>query len=167
MPAGATYEPLATTTLAVANSDITFSSIPGTYTDLRVVFQGVANSGTMQAYMRLNGNTGSNYSYTILEGNGTTAASSRVTNDTAMYLSYESLNTTAPGLAIIDIFSYAGSTNKTVLIQHSVDKNGSGRVARSVQLFRSTSAITTVLITGLGTNFGVGTTATLYGIKAA
>ena len=33
----ATYEPIATTTLGSAATNITFSSIPATYTDLRLV----------------------------------------------------------------------------------------------------------------------------------
>jgi hypothetical protein len=35
--ATATYEPIATTTLAVTSASITFSSIPSTYTDLVIV----------------------------------------------------------------------------------------------------------------------------------
>ena len=37
MAAGATYEPIATQTLASAAASITFSSIAATYTDLRLV----------------------------------------------------------------------------------------------------------------------------------
>ena len=38
MAAGATYEPIATTTLGSAAADITFSSIASTWTDLRISF---------------------------------------------------------------------------------------------------------------------------------
>jgi hypothetical protein len=69
----------------------------------------------------------------------------------------------------IDLFSYAGSTNKTILTTTSTDKNGSGGVGRIVSLWRSTSAITGITITDGGAGFGwaSGTTATLYGILRA
>jgi hypothetical protein len=67
----------------------------------------------------------------------------------------------------MDFFSYAGSTNKTVLIEISQDYNGSGVVQRSVALFRDTAAITRLDLTAVGTTFAIGTTATLYGILKA
>jgi len=66
---------------------------------------------------------------------------------------------------MIDIFNYSGNTNKTVLWAESSDKNGSGAVSRNVGLWRNTSAITTIQLSDSSSrNFGVGTTATLYGI---
>jgi len=41
MPAGATYNCIATTTLGSAQSSVTFSSITGSYTDLVLVFSNV------------------------------------------------------------------------------------------------------------------------------
>jgi hypothetical protein len=46
MPAGNTYEAIATQTLGSAAASVTFSSIPGTYTDLVLVVAGTLTTGT-------------------------------------------------------------------------------------------------------------------------
>ena len=162
-----TYEPIATTTLGSAASSITFSSIAGTYTDLRVVFSGTATvSGALRC--QFNSDSATNYSVTILYGDGTTAASQVITNQTYMNLSWaRGIQTSTPMMATLDIFSYAGSTYKTALTQLSNDNNGAGATASTVGLWRSTSAITSITLFMSGTTFETGTTATLYGIKAA
>ena len=59
-----TYEPIATTTLGSAASSITFSSIPATYTDLRLVLVHTPSASTGNAQMQFNSDTATNYSYT-------------------------------------------------------------------------------------------------------
>ena len=163
----ATYEPIATTTLGSAASTITFSSIPATYTDLRLVLVGTSSSTSTQ-WIRLNSDTGSNYSLTAIRGNGSSAISWRDTSTSISIASeYTGASSTIPLLVTIDFISYAGSTFKTMLIESSEDKNGSGDVIRRVGLWNSTSAINTILISRNNGNFNTGTTATLYGILKA
>ena len=163
----ATYEPIATQTLGSAANTITFSSIPATYTDLRLTITALQGSGNNIA-LRFNSDSGTNYSRTRLIGNGSAASSTRATDDTEIDLNRESLSATAPSLYNVDLFSYAGSTFKTLLVSANEDRNGSGSVMSVVGLYRSTSAISTILITSLSADtMGVGTTATLYGIKNA
>lgn len=156
-----TYEPIQSYTLTSAASSINFTSIPATYTDLRVVW-----TGTRGGYLefQFNGDTGTNYSYTWLDGSGTAAASGQTSNDGFIYLSQRPFSSTIPEMATIDIFSYAGSTYKTCLTSYQQDTNGSGYVGRQVGLWRNTSAITQVSI--IGGSMNIGTTATLYGIKS-
>lgn len=161
----ATYEPIATTTLGSQTPSITFSSIPATYTDLRVVVVCTASVNGAQIVTRFNGDTATNYSYTQLQGSGTTASSGRATSQTYLLFLNGGGSTTIPTFAVMDIFSYTGSTNKTVLTSNNTDKNGSGNVVSSVGLWRSTAAITSILLDM--SDFKAGTTATLYGIKAA
>jgi hypothetical protein len=168
----ATYDLIASQTLASTASTITFSSIPSTYTDLRLTALSVwPGSGNLSLYLTLNSDTGTNYSWTSLYGNGTSAVSGNTTNDSPMQINLVStVNSAIPSFANIDFFSYAGSTYKTVLSNFSIDKNGSGYALRSVHLWRSTAAINRIDITNLAafsTNFGVGSTFNLYGIKAA
>lgn len=164
----ATYEAISTTTLGSAASTITFSSIPGTYTDLRLVIVPTVASGTGYLLMRFNSNSATNYSLTEMYGTGSSVFSARSTSQTEINLTGNGLGvTTTPHLYTVDIFSYAGSTNKTCLITASEDENGSGYVIRQIGLWRQTSAITSISFTSSGSNYASGTTATLYGILKA
>ena len=164
----ATYEPIATTTVAVAAASITFSSIASTYTDLRVVLIPTAATG-QDLLVRLNSDTGTNYSSTTLVGNGTNALSFRATSTTSFTIDQgmPGLSTTIPTMYNLDFFSYAGSTFKTILNRTSADFNGSGQLCANVGLWRNTAAITSITFTTASTLFSIGTTATLYGIKNA
>jgi len=162
-----TYEPIATQTLGSAASSITFSSIGSGYTDLRVVFTGTSSSVPASYFMQYNGDTATNYSQTDILGDGSAASSNRRTGQTVIYLYQTVLSPTIPHLTTIDIFSYAGSTFKTCLINGSEDENGSGTTFSRVALWRSTAAITQVSVLKLSGTFNTGTTATLYGIKNA
>jgi hypothetical protein len=157
---------IATQTLGSSAATITFSSIPSTYTDLRLVLTTTTVSTGENVFMTFNSDTATNYSRTLLYGDGTSAASARATNSAFLiWTTAGGTSSTIPSFFTADIFSYAGSTYKTSLLTSSEDKNGSGAVERYVALWRSTSAITRLDInTGGGSNFAAGTTATLYGI---
>ena len=170
MPAGATYEPIATTTVSSTTTGVTLSSIPSTYTDLLIVTNIITTAADRSVYLRVNGDTGSNYSYTSIYGEGTAAASGRSTSQTRSKIlgEFYGTSTTVPCNIRTSILSYAGSTNKTFLSSASGDKNGTGEVGRFVGLWRSTSAINSITIdTGGANDIASGTTITLYGIKAA
>ena len=160
----ATYEPIATTTLSSNQQEITFNSITSAYTDLRVVLSAVSSTSVDFFRYRFNGDTGTNYSSTDLIGNGSSALSQRNTSSSAILV--QNFYNTPPTLFEIDVFSYAGSTNKTTLNATSSDLNGSGAVARTVGMWRNTAAITLITLRA-NTNFASGTTATLYGILRA
>jgi hypothetical protein len=161
-----TYEKIATTTLGAASATITLSSIPATYTDLRLVFVGGGASGG-QFRLRLNSDTGTNYSSTIITGNGSSASSTRYTSVDGIKSGYD-IGTTTFSLISFDIFSYAGSTNKTVLLQYSNDQNGSGQTQATVGLWRNTAAITSITLDLIGgIDFRANSSLTIYGIKAA
>jgi hypothetical protein len=162
-----TYEPIATTTLATTSTSVTLSSIPSTYTDLRVILN-IKSTGTSDYGLRgyINGDTGSNYSETNLQGYGS-VVSSRLSNETKGSYSFTYGFSNEGALYIFDFFSYAGSTFKTFLVSGSTDQNGSGAVERSVQLWRSTSAINSLNFFPASDNFAAGSTFTLYGIKNA
>lgn len=166
MPAGATYEPIATATAAGGTASYTFSSIPSTYTDLILVSHLRAGSATSSFTARLNSDSGSNYSNTILYGDGTSPGSTRFSSQTFTYLSYYGFPTTADtfALTITHFFNYSNTTtNKTWLSGNSFTASG---VDRLVGLWRSTAAINSITLYA-GNTFAAGSTFTLYGIKAA
>lgn len=161
----ATYEAIATQTLGSAAATITFSSIAASWTDLRLVLSGVTDGSGKAIRFRYNGDTNINYSYTNIAGNGSSAYSNRA--GASYILTNDGTSTTAPSLIEIDIFSYASSTYKTCLCTGSEDQNGAGQLVKTVGLWRDTSAINSISIFVSSGNFATGTTATLYGIKAA
>jgi hypothetical protein len=160
-----TYEPIATSTISGAASS-TFSSIPATYTDLRLVFTGTLSDATAELAMYYGTLTGTPYSASLMQGNGTSATSFRVTNKDVLYLANNVFISSNQSLVTADIFSYANATDyKTALITLSNDKNGSGTIQTQVALKRNTAAISSLTLeVFVGTITG---TATLYGIKAA
>jgi hypothetical protein len=160
-----TYEPIATTTLASAAASYTFSSISQSYTDLILISTTTNDSVDYSLAIKLNGDTtGTLYSRTILSGNGTAAASSRGTSEVAYYPLY-SANLAYPAFALVNFLNYSNTTTyKTFLSRGNVTQ---ANVYATVGLRRSTEAISTIAISPTAGNFAIGSTFTLYGIKAA
>ena len=158
----ATYEKIATTTLGSATNSVSFTSISGSYTDLVLVVNG-AQSSANSCGIRFNSDSGSNYSSTRLGGDGGSALSNLFTNNNMAYtfIQYTSQNAT-----IFNIMNYSNTTTyKTVLSRFN---NAANFVAAYVALWRSTAAITSLSVQDVDgtTNFAIGCTFTLYGIKA-
>jgi hypothetical protein len=157
-----TYEPIASQTLGSDTASVTFSSIPGMWTDLILVVHGsgsTANDGILE----FNGDTASNYSVTQLRGNGSAASSVRYT---AAYLNGVGVWTTGNAYTfIVHIMSYA-NTNvfKTWLSSAS---RADSEVNRVVGLWRSTSAVTEIKVKRGSGNILTGATFSLFGIKAS
>lgn len=157
-----TYEPIATTTLSTSTATVSFTSISGTYTDLVLVVAGVTTSGTEAVAVQVNSDTGSNYSRTVLLGNGTTASSSRSSNQTSAGLGV--LDSATQGNTIYHFMNYSNTTTyKTFIARGNV---ASEQARTAVGLWRSTSAITSITVL-VGTSFASGSTFTLYGILSA
>ena len=157
------YEVISKQTLGTAVGSVTFSSIPATYTDLVLVFNGTAASAQFME-LRFNGDTATNYSQTRLTGNGTSASSDRTS--TLDVMDVGNLHT-AQTTNTLQIMNYANATTfKTVLCRSN---QAGAQVSARVGLWRKTpEAITTILLRPSGgANFSIGSTFTLYGIKAA
>jgi hypothetical protein len=138
-----TYEPIATTTLATAVSSVTFSAISGSYTDLVLVLSARSSQtgATDGLAVRVNSDTGSNYSSTYLRGDGTSATSGRNSSDTYYRFAFDAV--VASGAAsdtfsatVIHFMNYANATtNKT---RANVAGGGTDAV---VGLWRNTASI--------------------------
>jgi hypothetical protein len=170
MPAGTTYEPIATQTISTSVTTLTFSSIPATYTDLVVVVYGGTTSAPDNLWLRFNSDSGSNYSFTELVGTGTAATSPGYANFTLAKLSSTIGGGTTVGQSYIaNIMNYSNTTTfKTMINRANQNDNTYPGVAAYTNLWRNTAAINTVLLgrDGAG-NLAIGTVMSLYGIKAA
>ena len=164
MAAGNTYVALATQTLSSSAASVTFSSISGAYTDLIMICTGsVVSGGWVGLTLNFNGDTGSNYSSTSISGNGSTASSIR--EATAVYMNLGAIDSTVQTNNIFHIMNYANTTTyKTGL---SRGNNSVANVRPVVGLWRSTAAITSIVISHPSISIATGATFTLYGIAAA
>jgi hypothetical protein len=165
MPAGATYNCIATTTLSSAQSSVTFSSISGSYTDLVCVINSNTTADT-QIRIRFNSDSGNNYSATIIYGDGTSAGSVRVSNESSGNIGGLGTNW---GTTVIHLNNYSNATTyKTILGRYNETSASYGEAGAKVVLWRSTSAITSIAFTLPSTyTYASGSTFSLYGIQAA
>lgn len=176
---GGAYESIATATGTGSSGTITFSSIPSTYAALQIRLidkaTRTASFGSNDGYLRLNGDTGSNYAYHYLIGDGSSASAAGGASQTTMRIaridqsSYTGLSNIM-AVGIIDIHNYASTTqNKTVRYITGNDTNnvGDGQINLGSGLWASTSAVNQVEIYLSGTNFTTSTVVSLYGIKGA
>jgi hypothetical protein len=166
-----TYEPIATTTLGSNTTQISFTSISGTYTDLILVANcGKKNNVANTINVRVNSDSGSNYSSTRLYNSGSGVASDRFSSNSNMYTQTVAYNSVESVMTFM-FMNYSNTTTyKTMLARQSTSSLGDGGAAASVGLWRSTSAITSIQLEldfGSGNQFITGSTFTLYGIKAA
>ena len=161
-----TYDAIASYTFGSAASSYTFSSIAASWTDLVLVANCKNTVGaTYGLLLQFNSDTGSNYSSTLLWGNGTSALSGRYTTQyNAMFTGWAGSTNFSP--IIVNVQNYANSTTYKTTISRSSDAGD--RVASMVSLWRSTAAITSIKVSfEPSANIAADSTLTLYGIKAA
>jgi hypothetical protein len=163
-----TYDKLAAVTVGTAGTTfLVMDSIPSTYTDLVLVINGSSASNS-QLGMRFN-NLSNLYSITTFGGQGSVAQSGK-NNALSAALGldfYFSFSTTASaGTIIANILNYSNSTtHKPVLVRAN---NAGQGLSATAGIFANTSAISRIdVFSQSGINLSVGTTFTLYGIKAA
>jgi hypothetical protein len=157
-----TYTPLATVTLGTAVSSVTFSSIPATYRDLILILSTklVSSAGTIR--IRLNGDSGTNYSDAVMNGNGSTTASNSRTGQTGAFAGSVGTSDTN---TVIQLMDYSATDkHKTLLTRENEPAN---LVAARAARYASNTAVTSVLVgNDAGVNFAIGCTFNLYGVIA-
>ena len=155
---------IATTTVGSGGAaSITFSSIPGTYTDLIIKTSLRVSDAVAALDINIKFNT-SNADKTILylSGNGVTASSGSYALTSAVATG---ASATANTFSNCELYfsNYAGSTNKAFSIDRVTEDNSSTAYAALLAgLWAQTAAITEISFDG---NFVQYSTATLYGIK--
>jgi len=162
-----TYTAIANTTLGSNTNIIQISSIPSTFTDLRVTFS-VATTVAAAAQFTINGITSGNaYAQQIFSAYGTGKLVTRLDGVNNFQLNRRantttSLDTTLQGW--VDIFSYASFTPYKQIISFS--GQSSTLVERSVGQFQSISAVNSVELR-TPSNFLAGSRMAIYGILRA
>jgi hypothetical protein len=155
-------ELISSTTVGVGGaSTIVFSSIPATYTDLKLVLSARATSTTPTMTIAFNGSSAS-FTNIYLQGNGSgvTSASS------ATFIGNASISTDSTstfGNLEIYIANYANASTKYFSVDAVSENNSTTAFQHPVAgLWSNTAAITQVTLSLA--NFAQNTTAYLYGI---
>ena len=176
----ATYIQIGSTVTVGAGgaASIDFTSIPSTYTDLLLKLSlrsSNADGFTGNATMRLNANSGANYSFRTLfaataspaSGNGSAGTSVTIGGTDGASLTANTFNN-----AEIYLPNYAGSNNKSFSVDTVSENNASTdytyQLLLEAGLWSQTTAINQITIysgTVGSTNFLQYSTASLYGIS--
>ena len=150
---GATFLIDSVTVGAGGASTVSFSSIPTTYQhlQLRVSVRCSATGSSVSPGIQLNGDTASNYGQHYIDGNGTSAtAGANTPSSNFMYLAATGSSAAANifGVNVLDILDYANTNKyKTGRSLTGIDFNGSGFIDFSSHAWRSTAALSSILIT--------------------
>ena len=163
-----TYEAIATVTVGSGGAaDITFSSIPGTYTDLCLLVSGRGTAAQQSIQINFNGdNTDANYSQKRIQANGSTVGSYGTYGKAAGVAGENNMTASTFGNTSIYIPNYTSSVAKSYS-SDGVNENNSttAYIEPTAGLYTGTSAITSIKIFLDGGNYAQYSTATLYGIK--
>lgn len=160
-----TYTPISTQTLTADAATVTFTGIPQTYTDIVLVCNFGTSSSGRTGTMRFNGDTGTNYSWRSIGGNGTSAQAGGGSNISSIYFTGQITGdgTALANVAVTSIQNYSNTTTYKTVISRSND--AARYVELAVGTWRSTAAINRIdLARDNGTNWLSGSSFTLYGI---
>lgn len=161
-----TYQPLATTTLATATTSVTFGSIPSSFRDLIIVFEGSIVANTRLDITTGNGtlDTGANYFSVTMLGTGSATNSLVYRNATTIQGMFDSIGTGTGRInSVLQFMDYSATDkHKTIIGRSSSASNG---VTAFVARHATTSATNIIRIAGFD-NITVGSTLSLYGIRS-
>jgi hypothetical protein len=169
------YESIQTYTLTGSQTSVTFSGIASTYKHLQIRISAKTDRATYStdsAKIQLNADTGSNYAWHQLVGDGSAAAAYAAASQAFMQGGgLGAQGSSIFGGMIVDFLDYANTNKyKTARMLGGEDENGTtyggGIIALSSSLWQNTNAISSIKIyPGVGTNFLQYSSFALYGIK--
>jgi len=160
-----TNTPLQSIKLTSSAASVTFTNIDQTYTDLYLVISCLASSTTTNyVNLQFNGDTGANYSSTVMAGTGSSPISNRWSNRNNLTIDYYATpSNTEWGMRRVDILQYSNSTvYKTIMSR--ADRGGGG-VDAHTGTWRNFLPITSITINLDSDTFAAGSTFSLYGIS--
>jgi hypothetical protein len=146
-------QPLQTITVGSGGAGaVNFTSIPQTFTDLIVMSSArdvLSSAGTAGMRVRFNGDSGTNYSTTVVYNGAGTAASSRASSDTVGQIGeIDNAGNVAYASSVAYIPNYTGSNYKSWTVEGTGEINSSALYGNALKagLWRSTSAINSITI---------------------
>ena len=174
-----TYTLISSQVLGSSAASVTFSSIPQTYTDLKLALSVRTDySGYTDGWqMVLNSNSTGIYSATTVYGNGSSATSQSFPNESGVgnggYIINPSSLDTANTFSSCELYipNYTSTASKQINVFNASEGNYAAshvQVFGSANLIRLSSAITSMTFTSNNAaNFIANSTFYLYGLKNA
>jgi hypothetical protein len=169
------YESISTVTVGSGGAaNIEFTSISSAYTHLQLRYferaTGSYNGGYVDG-IQFNSDTGSNYSWHELLGDGSSASAAAGATQTSMRagrMPAGGVTASVFGTTIVDILDYANTNKyKTIRLLGGYDSNGGGTVDFGSGNWRSTSAISSIKLIPAAETFAQYSSFALYGIKGS
>jgi hypothetical protein len=161
-------------TLSPGNAtNVTFTSIPQTFThlQLRAFGRTAFSTADWELWIQLNSVGGTSYTYHVLFGNGSSASSAGFTSQGFARIGLipgATATANVFGVAVCDILDYTNTNkNKTIRSIAGYDVNGSGSTGLWSSAFLDTSAITSITVGTANSNFATGSRLDLYGISTS
>ena len=168
------YESIATVSVGSGGaSDITFSSIPSTYTHLQVraIMRGTFSGTLVSFFCQINGETGSFYSSHHVGGTGSSTYAYAGSTQTYIELNDIAADTNTASTystMVMDILDYKDTNKyKTTRGLLGRDFNGSGQLELNSGLYQKTTAISSIKFYLGANSFKQYSSFALYGIKGA
>jgi hypothetical protein len=166
-----TFDKIQTVTATASVASIEFTSIPATYTDLKIVLSSRSLQGNVYGggALQFNSDTGSNYRFKRLRADGSSVASDQG-NPTTSITNWDmaGANATASIFGNIEIYipNYQVATQKVVSIEYVGENNATeAHMGLLGGTYTGTGAITSIKLFSAGGNIVQYSSATLYGIK--
>jgi hypothetical protein len=173
--AAGSFDLLQTQVLSSAEPSVTFSNLNTAYgstyqhLQIRMVTKDTSAGAASYDLIRLNGDTGSNYSWHRLQADGSSVASTAGTSTNGMnaYLNAYQSAANAFSVSVFDLLDpFETTKNKTIRVLTGGALGSFNYVALTSGNWRNTASVTSVTINA-SANFVVGSRFSLYGIKAA
>jgi hypothetical protein len=167
------YELISTTLISSNTPTVSFSSL-GTYSStykhlqLRIVARTDRPSEPGDVLLvRLNGDTGSNYAYHNLSGNGSSVGSGNASSQTEIWtwrIAGSTATANSFGGMVMDLLDVYATKNKTIRALSGMT-GGLNEIFLNSGLWNNTASLTTISLDQIGSNFVAGSRFSLYGIR--
>jgi hypothetical protein len=165
-----TYTLIEAKTLGSTTATVTFTSIPQTYTDLKLLVSSRSTLSANYNYLTVNFNGAStNWNYKVLYAVGSSAESASSNATFIEYIWQPAANVTANSFGNIELYipNYTSANYKSVSADFVSENNGTTGfiLGLNAALWPNTAAITSITLGADGASLLSGSSFYLYGIK--
>jgi hypothetical protein len=162
-----TYNNIGSYTMPSAAASYTFSNIPQTYTDLILVIKGGVASAAGSLFVRFNGDSGNNYSSTVMSGDGSAMSYRCINGQSGLVISGDTVGVGTNTLTTTHFMGYSNQGTYHKLGMSRSD-NYNGNVSSFISKWSNTAAITSIQVYSVNAaTIDANVSMNLYGIRKA